>query len=155
MGTWNADWDLQLASGLAYEDCAVGKFTLKKITDDTFEVNTTKNEPDAKWLGTTFTRRPGSPGPRLGWPLMQDAAPEHAIAAGQWVREKVQQQWDASHLQFECLEGSVPQGNGVEKIVLFKADEGFAGGDDFLVGIRVNDLDGAALPDGSVSGRRR
>lgn len=156
MGNWNADWALKLASGLAYKDCVVGDFTLKEIDADTFEV--TGMEPPAKWQGVMFKRRPGSPGPLLGWPLLTDAKDAHSKAAGKWVREKVQEQWDASHLQFECLEGEVPNAQEVEKrkkILLFKSDKGFQNGQDFLVGIFEEDLEGVALPDGSVSGRRR
>lgn len=156
MGSWNANWELSIPSGTSYADCAVGRFTLKKVNNGAaFKVHNSPNAPVAKWLGATFVAHTGDPGPLLGWPLMKDPEPAHSKAAGKWVREKVQEQWDASQLKFEYLEGEVQLANGPEKILLFKADKCMKGGKDFLVGIRRDDLNGGSMPDGSVSGRRR
>jgi hypothetical protein len=153
MGTWNGEWSLQIASGTAFKEWVVGNFTLTKVDDETYEV--TSMDPPAKWQGVQFKLRPGSPGPQLGWPLLNHAKPHHSMAAGSWITETVKQQWDASHLQYECLEAEVPLGQAVKTIMLFKSDEAFEDGDDYLVGIRKDYLDDNSLPDGSVSGRRR
>lgn len=158
MGVWNANWDLDLVNGQGYGRLKVGRFTLKSVTNQPgrFVVHTTPNAPKAKWLGVPFERKGSVKGPNLGWPLLRSPEASHCREAAKWMRSQVEQRWGNSLVpQFEYLEATIPWPTGPEKIALFKANNAFVGGTDFLIGILIMHLSGRVSPDGSVIGRRR
>lgn len=156
MGAWNANWQLNIARSTGYQSVAVGKFTLKKVSGQAgkFKVHTSPNSAAAKWLGTVFEQRGTTPGPNLGWPLLASPTEDHCKEAAAWMKAKVKERWGRNVPQFECLVAEVGTNRGPKEIALFKANKGFNGGRDFLIGIFVEDLDGGTAPDGSVIGRR-